>query len=1184
MLEPIVNPTKLKTTSDITDRMKAEAALKESEARLSDITLSMADWVWEVDENGVYTYCSPKVFEILALSPENVLGKTPFNFMPPDEAKRVAAIFSEIASNKLPLKDLENWIITNDGKQICLLTNGVPILDKEGNLKGYRGVDKDITERKMVIKTLTESEEKYRVLLNGSSLGILAFDIETHQCVFYNSAACKLFGYREEEITRLHITDFHPKDSIEMVIHEFELLGRGEKSISNSLPCLRKDGKIFYADIAGHTTIINGRACSIGFIADATERKQLENSALQTRLLLDSIIEHSPNAMWISDEYGTMIRLNQACRDNLHLKDDEVIGKYNLLEDNLLEEQGFMPMVRDVFEKGVATRFTIQYDTSALKNINPERTIEVFIEVHISAIVNSQGKVTNAIIQHVDITEQKETEEKLRESKQIIEGIINTIPAGVFWKDKDLNYLGCNLVTARDAGFSDQKEVIGKNDFQMGWRNRAELYRIDDLHVIESESSKVNIEEELTNAAGETVTILTTKIPLKNSIGEVTGVLGTYVDITERKRAEEKIFKSEVRYRNIINTSPVPMALNDEQQNITLLNPAFVQTFGYSMEDIPTLSGWWSKAYHDSVYRQWVADNWQSELQKSKQTGAAFKPMELTVKCKNGTDKTVLVTASSIFNAYEGEHLVVLYDITDRKKAEEKLHEKDVQFRKLSSNLPDLIYQFTRRPDGTYCVPIASEGIINIFGCLPEDVVEDFTPIGRVIYPEDSERVIKDIEYSAKHLTYFTCEFRVQIPNKPIQWIFSRSTPEKLADGSITWYGFNANITDMKQTEAELIKAKEKAEESDRLKSSFLANMSHEIRTPMNGILGFAQLLKEPNLTGKEQQEYIRIIEKSGKRMLNIIHDIVDISKIESGQMEVSISETNTNDQIEYIYDFFAPEIEKKGLQLFCKKTLPASESIIKTDREKIYAILTNLVKNAVKYTNEGLIEVGYMKKNNYLEFFVKDTGIGIAKDRQEAIFERFIQADISNKRAHDGAGLGLSIAEAYVEMLGGKIWVESEEGKGSTFYFTIPYNIEPEGKIVDENIVPADREENQIKNLKILIAEDDEASEQFITMAIKKYSNEILNANTGVKAIEACRNNADINLILMDIRMPEMNGYEATRQIRDFNKDVIIIAQTAYGLSGDRQKALNAGCNDYISKPIDSEKLLALIQKYFNK
>ncbi|MEI7501357.1 MAG: ATP-binding protein, partial [Bacteroidota bacterium] len=416
------------------------------------------------------------------------------------------------------------------------------------------------------------------------------------------------------------------------------------------------------------------------------------------------------------------------------------------------------------------------------------------------------------------------------------------------------------------------------------------------------------------------------------------------------------------------------------------------------------------------------------------------------------------------------------------------------------------------------------------------------------------------------------------------QWIFSRSTPEKLADGSITWYGFNANITEYKRVEQELIAAKERAEESDRLKSAFLANMSHEIRTPMNGILGFAQLLKEPNLTGEEQQEYIRIIDKSGKRMLNIIHDIVDISKIESGQMNVSISETNINEQIEYIYDFFIPDVGKKRLQLSYNNTLPSKEAIIKTDREKIFAILTNLVKNAIKYTNKGSIEFGYEKKDEYLEFFVKDTGIGIPKNREEAIFERFIQADIEDKYAYEGAGLGLSIAKAYVEMLGGKIWVESEPGKGSTFYFTIPYNVEKQAQNAISKVVSTEDKEFQIDNLKILIAEDDETSDLLVTSMLKKNSHEVIHTKTGIETIEVCRNNPDIDLVLMDIRMPGISGYEATRQIRHFNTDVIIIAQTAYGLTGDREKSIDAGCNDYISKPINKDELVRLIQKYFKR
>jgi len=382
----------------------------------------------------------------------------------------------------------------------------------------------------------------------------------------------------------------------------------------------------------------------------------------------------------------------------------------------------------------------------------------------------------------------------------------------------------------------------------------------------------------------------------------------------------------------------------------------------------------------------------------------------------------------------------------------------------------------------------------------------------------------------------------------------------------------------------ELVIAKEHAEQSDRLKSAFLANMSHEIRTPMNGILGFSELLKEPGLTGEKQQEYIRIIEKSGARMLNIINNIVDISKIEANQMNVDIKDCNINEKVEFIYIFFKPQVEEKGMQLIYKNSLPINEAIIRSDNEKIYSILTNLVKNAINYSKVGTIEFGYIKRGENLEFYVKDTGIGISKDRQSAIFERFIQADISDKMARQGAGLGLSISKAYVEMLGGKIWVESEEGIGSTFYFTLPYNAEPDKKKAVEKVVLVQNGENQIKDLKILIAEDDKTSEMLITIDVGKFSKEILKARNGFEAVEVCRNNPDTDLILMDIQMPVMNGHEATRQIRQFNKDVVIIAQTAFGLSGDREKTIEAGCNDYISKPINKNELLSLIQKYFTK
>jgi CheY-like chemotaxis protein len=344
----------------------------------------------------------------------------------------------------------------------------------------------------------------------------------------------------------------------------------------------------------------------------------------------------------------------------------------------------------------------------------------------------------------------------------------------------------------------------------------------------------------------------------------------------------------------------------------------------------------------------------------------------------------------------------------------------------------------------------------------------------------------------------------------------------------------------------------------------------------MNGILGFAQLLKEPHLSGTEQQSYIRIIEKSGTRMLNIINDIVDISRIESGHVEVFMTDTQVNDQLEFIQNFFRPEADHKKITLTLSPGLPPAEAVIRTDGEKLHAILTNLVKNALKYTPSGTIQIGYEKEKELLHFYVKDSGIGIAPDKHHTVFTRFLQGDHSVARSQEGAGLGLAIAKAYVELLGGKIWVESELGAGATFHFTIPcqaVTAKPPAKAQPASILNP-----SARSLKILVAEDDETSVEFLSNVLQKMKPEILFAGTGTEAVEKCRENPDLDLVLMDIRMPDMNGYEATRRIREFNREVIIIAQTAYALKGDRETALQAGCNEHITKPINPIHLRTLI------
>ncbi len=309
------------------------------------------------------------------------------------------------------------------------------------------------------------------------------------------------------------------------------------------------------------------------------------------------------------------------------------------------------------------------------------------------------------------------------------------------------------------------------------------------------------------------------------------------------------------------------------------------------------------------------------------------------------------------------------------------------------------------------------------------------------VHPEDSIKLKKGWYDDAVRRKNSDAEYRFLKPDGSITWVLGQAIPEYNDKKQVIGYvGTITDITDIKLYEIELNRLKEKAEESDRLKSAFLANMSHEIRTPMNGILGLAELLKEPKLSGDEQQLYLDLIKESGARMLNIIKDIIDISKIEADQVKVSINEVDINKQTEYLYNFFKPETNKKGIDLLLNNGLQGEDAFIVTDKEKFNAILTNLVKNAIKYTNEGSIEFGYQLQGDFLEFYVKDSGMGIEKNRQEAIFERFVQADIEDRYALEGAGIGLSIAKAYVKMLQGNIWLKSKKNKGSVFYFTIPY------------------------------------------------------------------------------------------------------------------------------------------------
>ncbi len=394
------------------------------------------------------------------------------------------------------------------------------------------------------------------------------------------------------------------------------------------------------------------------------------------------------------------------------------------------------------------------------------------------------------------------------------------------------------------------------------------------------------------------------------------------------------------------------------------------------------------------------------------------------------------------------------------------------------------------------------------------------------------------------------------------------------------------NINERKAYESNLKIAKEKAEESDRLKSAFLSNMSHEIRTPMNAIIGFAELLSVKNLTNSEKEEFIQQINFGADTLMRLIDDIIDISKIEAGQLKMNYSNFSMNiifDEISSMFSKMLKRMEKENIQLIEDHNGLDSSLQLHADEFRLKQILMNLISNAIKFTDVGEVRYGLKKiVNDKLEFYVKDSGIGIEKEKQKIIFDRFRQAHETHSRFYGGTGLGLAISKNLVEMMGGTILVKSEYGKGSEFTVTLPYKDIVEKVKIEEtsNEMPS----HDFSGKTILIVEDEESNFQFLNEVLKKTGARLLHAIDGMETIQIFRDDPTIDLILMDIQIPSINGYEVTREIKKINSKIPVIAQTAYAMAGEREKSVDAGCDDYLAKPIKIHELMIVLKKYLYK
>jgi PAS domain S-box-containing protein len=403
------------------------------------------------------------------------------------------------------------------------------------------------------------------------------------------------------------------------------------------------------------------------------------------------------------------------------------------------------------------------------------------------------------------------------------------------------------------------------------------------------------------------------------------------------------------------------------------------------------------------------------------------------------------------------------------------------------------------------------------------------------------------------------------------------------SEGNETQYILSlVDLSERKKYENALKKAWKKAEESDKLKTAFLTNMSHELRTPLNGILGFASLLLNKELPDDKRNYYFNIINVNSEQLLSIVENIIDISKIESGMIEIIDQKTDLDKimyELEAYYRKYAHSINASEIELYMVKPKKSFLPVVNTDPAKISQIMGNLLKNAFKFTEKGFIEFGYdLFDDNQLLFHVKDTGIGMSKKHSEVVFKSFRQADDSSTRKYGGTGLGLAICKGYLQEMKGKIWVDSKLNEGSTFYFTLPYCPIDEG--MEENKIIIDKDLNW-KNKTILIVEDDFASQVFISELLKKTHADFIHAANGQQAIDACMDHP-VDLVLMDIQLPGMDGYEATRRIKELNHEIPVVAQTANAFPENKKKCLEAGCDDFITKPLKSDALLELVSKFF--
>ncbi|MCG6189249.1 PAS domain S-box protein [Maribellus maritimus] len=1021
------------------------------------------------------------------------------------------------------------------------------------------------------IEISQESEKRYRYMFENNPQPMLIYDLETLKFLMVNRAAIEHYGYSKDEFLSMTIKDIRPREDIEALLDDVERTYKVYNK-AGEWRHLTKNGQLLHVEIISHALIFNGRKARHVMVRDITDRKMAESALRENlenlRITLDSI----GDAVISTNLEGHIIRMNPVAESITGWKLEQVKGR-PLSEIFHIVNAKTKETIENPVERVISSGQIVGMANHT--KLISKNGAEYQISDSAAPITDSGGEIKGVVLVFRDVTKEYEIRKRLEENEERLRAATNNLDGIIYVIDENLIFTLSKGLGLDKFGLKPD-EVVGQTLY--------EYYKTDDPeHPMIDKHIRVLGGKHLALETQHDNNYFSVKVsPVKNTAGKITGAIGLVTDVTEKMKINKRLKESEEKYRTVFENTGSATCILENDGTISLCNSKFAELAALPLTQIQNRKKWM-----DFVVQEDLESMVQQHKSRRTSEGKALNEYEFRFLDANKKEKNIHLFIDVIQGT--NKSVASLLDISEIKNTEKKLRERE---RELNISNERWKFALEGAGDGVWDWDIINNKVIFsdqwkvMLGYKPSEIENNFEEWEKRVHPEDLEKALEDLK---SHLDggarEYVNEHRLRCKDGSYKWILDRGKviSREHSGAALRMIGIHTDITERKKMVGALVLAKEKAEESDRLKSAFLANMSHEIRTPMNGILGFADLLKTPTLPFHERQQFVQIIESSGHRMLSTINDLIDISKIEAGMIDVKLSKINVNEQLEYLYYFFKPETERKGLELIYKKDNSLTGFNYKTDREKLIAVLTNLIKNAIKYTDKGRVEYGFEVKDGIIGFLVEDTGIGIGKEYQKTIFDRFVQADLSTTKPYEGAGLGLSITKAYVEMLKGRIKLTSNLGKGSKFYVSFP--LQRSEKVTVEKQKPDFKNKDVMdgmKDINILVVEDDRIGKMYMETLFRARCKNLLFASNGIEAVEICKSNKDIDLILMDIKMPLMDGYEATKRIKSINSNIIIVAQTAFALAGDEEKALDAGCDAYVTKPIKKENLFKVISKFF--